>query len=225
MMLRAETKLIPFRGNGPYCYSNTASMLLYAIGEQVSPQEMETYTGVGLGAFWLPKEKLLFFSSISNPPDLGISRALHLLGFGFEENVTSDPGKPPFEQLRSDLASSAAVLGPLDMGYLTHNPLNKRMMGADHFVLAYRFEKDKVSPAERGFMVHFSFKLGGRRALDFAGFFGSKHPELARLKEKQAELFGVLQSFAVQRKWTHVAASLGQLAQVEAEFRDALISS
>src|SRR2546425_13085719 len=277
MMLEAETKLIPFRGNGPYCYSNTASMLLSTIGEQVSPQEMEAYTGVGLGAFWLRKEKLLFFSSFSNPPDLGITRALHLLGFSFEENVTSDPARPPFEQLRSDLAGSAAVLGPLDMGYLTHNPLHKRMMGADHFVLAYRFEKDgvlihdpegfpsvllplrqlelawradsipyrrghyrywtrprrvrrpsqdelydstlksfkevyseaenlaakqnwtidakaittlskhlkqgKVSPTERGFMVFFSLKLGARRALDFASFFGSKNPELARLNE------------------------------------------
>jgi hypothetical protein len=105
MMLRSEAKLIPFRGNGPYCYSNAASMLLSTIGEQISPQEMEAYTGVGLGAFWLPKEKVLFFSSISNPPDLGITRALRLLGFSFEEKMTSDPTKPPFEQLRSDLAS------------------------------------------------------------------------------------------------------------------------
>jgi hypothetical protein len=112
MMLETERKIVPFRGNGPYCYSNTASMLLSTIGEQVSPQEMEAYTSVGLGAFWLAKEKLLFFSSISNPPDLGITRAFHVLGFNFEENVTSDPGKPPLEQLRSDLASSAAVLGP-----------------------------------------------------------------------------------------------------------------
>ncbi|HEV2120847.1 MAG TPA: hypothetical protein VGS11_12195 [Candidatus Bathyarchaeia archaeon] len=317
--MKAETKLIPFYGNGPYCYSNTASMLLSTIGEQVSPREMEAYTGVGLGAFWLPKEKLLFFSSISNPPDLGITRALHLLGFGFEEKMTSDPGQPPTEQLRSDLATSAAVLGPLDMGFLTHNPLHKRMMGADHFVLAYRFEKDgvmihdpegfpsvllpfrqlelawradsipyhrghyrywtyprrihrpsqnelydstlrsfkevyseaeslaakqnwtidsnaimtlakhvkqdKVSPAERGFMVFFSLKLGARRALDFANFFGSKNPELARMKEKQAELFGASQTFAVLKKWARVADSLEQLAQVEAEFRDALISS
>jgi hypothetical protein len=280
---------------------------------------MEAYTGVGLGAFWLPKEKLLFFSSISNPPDLGITRALHLLGFSSEEKVTNDPGKAPFEQLRSDLGSSAAVLGPLDMGYLTHNPLHKRMMGADHFVLAYRFEKDgvlihdpegfpsvilpfrqlelswradsipyhrghyrywtrpqrtrrpgaddlyesslgsfkevyseaesiaakqnsnidakaietlskhvrrgKVSPAERGFMVFFSFKLGARKALDFASFFGTNNPELARMKEKQAELFGALQTFAVQKKWTRVADSLEQLAQVETEFRDALFSA
>jgi hypothetical protein len=294
-------------------------MLLSTIGEQLTPQEMEAYTGVGLGAFWLPKEKLLFFSSISNPPDLGITRALRLLGFSFEEKMTNDSGKPPLEQLRSDLASSAAVLGPLDMGYLAHNPLHKRMMGADHFVLAYRFEKDgvlihdpegfpsvllpfrqlelawradsipyrrghyrywthprrtrrpsgdelydstlrsfkevyseaetlaakqnltidaeaittlskhvkhdKVSPAERGFMVFFSFKLGARRALDFASFFGSKNPELARMKEKQAELFGALQTFAVQKKWTKVADSLEQLAQVETEFRDVLVSS
>ena len=319
MILRSETKLIPFRGNGPYCYSNSASMLLSTIGEQISPQEVEAFTGVGLGAFWLPKEKLLFFSSISNPPDLGITRALRLLGFSFEEKMTNDSGKPPFEQLRSDLASSPAVLGPLDMGYLAHNPLHKRMMGADHFVLAYRFEKDgvlihdpegfpsvllpfrllelawradsipyrrghyrywthlrrvrhsnqeelydstlrsfkevyseaeslaakqnwtidakaiatlqahvklgKVSPAERGFMVHFSFKLGARRALDFASFFGSRRTDLAGLKEKQAELFGALQSYAVQKKWTRVADSLERLAQVETEFRDALIST
>jgi hypothetical protein len=294
-------------------------MLLSTIGEQVSPQEMEAYTGVGLGAFWLPKEKLLFFSSISNPPDLGITRALHSLGFDFEEKMTSEPGRPPFEQLRSDVSSSAAVLGPLDMGYLTHNPLHKRMMGADHFVLAYRFEKDgvlihdpegfpsvvlpfrqlelawradgipyhrghyrywtrprrishpsrdelydstlksfkevyseaeslaakqswiigakaistlskhvkqdKVTPAERGFMVFFSLKLGARRALDFASFFGSKNPELARMKERQAELFGAAQTFAVQKKWSRLADSLEQLAQVETEFRATLISS
>src|SRR5690348_17548361 len=65
-----------------------SSMLLSTIGEQVSPQEMETYTGVGLGAFWLPKDKLLFFSSISNPPDLGITRALHLLGFSLDRKST-----------------------------------------------------------------------------------------------------------------------------------------
>lgn len=319
MMLRSETRLIPFRGNGPYCYSNTASMLLSTIGEQVSPQEMEAFTGVGLGAFWLPDEKLLFFSGISNPPDLGITRALRLLGFGFEEKVSDNAGVPPLEQLRSDLSDSAALLGPLDMGYLTHNPLHKRMEGADHFVLAYRFEKDgvlihdpegfpsvllpfrqlelawkaekigyrrgfyrywtrprrisrpsreelynatvksfkevysesqalsakrdwvideqaintlakhvkngKVSPSERGFMVFFSFKLGARRALDFASFFGSRQPKLTSLKEKQAELFGSMQPLAVQRKWSRVADLLESLAEVEKDFRTTLLSA
>lgn len=318
-MQELETKLIPFVGNGPYCYSNAISMLLSTVGEQISPRVLEAYTGVGLGAFWLPKEKLLFFSSISNPPDLGISRALRLLGFNYEEKVTTDPGNPPFEQLRADLARSAAVLGPLDMGYLPHNPLHGRMTGADHFVLAYRFEKDglmihdpegfpsvllpfrelelswradnigyrrghyrywtsprrvlhpsqeelynsnirslqrvyseaetiaskdhwrigteaittlarhvkteKVSPSERGFMVHFSLKLGARRALDFASFFEPRHPGLAGLKQKQAEHFGTSQAYAVQRKWARVAESLEHLAGIETEFHDTLISA
>jgi hypothetical protein len=91
--------------------------------------------------------------------------------------------------------------------------------------LSKHVKQDKISPAERSFMVFFSLKLGARRALDFASFFGSRNPELARLKEKQAELFGVLQTLAVQKKWTRLADSLEQLAQVETEFRDMLISS
>src|SRR2546428_9671690 len=119
MMLRSETKLIPFRGNGPYCCSNSASMLLSAIGEQISPPEMEAYTGVGLGAFWLPKEKLLFFSSLSNPPDLGITPALRLLAFSFEAKMTTAPGTPPLEQSRSNPTSPAALLGPSGIRHLT----------------------------------------------------------------------------------------------------------
>ena len=91
--------------------------------------------------------------------------------------------------------------------------------------LSKHVKQDKVSPAERGFMVFFSPKPGARRALDFASFFGSRNPELARMKEKQAEVFGALQAFAVQKKWSRVADLLEQLAQVETEFRDALFSA
>jgi hypothetical protein len=74
-------------------------------------------------------------------------------------------------------------------------------------------------------MVFFSFKLGARRALDFASFFGPRHLELATLKERQAELFGSMQALAVQRKWSHVADLLESLAEVETEFRSALLSA
>jgi hypothetical protein len=310
-------RIVPFFGNGPYCYSNATSMLLSSVGEQIPPSEIEAYTGVGLGAFWLPKQKLLFFSNISNPPDKGISRALQLLGFEFRETATDNPETPPYGQLKSDLSTSPAILGPLDMGYLTHNPLHKRMAGADHFVLAYdmdddgvsihdpegfpsvhlpfrqlelawraesigyrrgyyrywtslkhvqhpdgdqlyhsalksfkdiysageklasankwtidrdailtqarHIKNDKVSPAERGFMVHFAFKLGARRALDFASFFSRRNVRLAELKRTQAELFGRCQVQAAQRSWANVSNSLHDLADVEKEFRDALM--
>ena len=80
-MQLTTNRLVPYHGNGPYCYSNATSMLLASIGEKIPPSEIEVYTGVGLGEFWLAKEKLLFFSSIANPPDKGITRALSLLGF------------------------------------------------------------------------------------------------------------------------------------------------
>lgn len=317
-MQLATSRLVPFHGNGPYCYSNSTSMLLASIGEQISPSEIEAYTAVGLGAFWLPKEKLLFFSSIANPPDRGITRALQLLGISFKETATEDPSKPPHDLLRSDLETSPAILGPLDMGYLTHNPLHKRMAGADHFVLAHDMDKEgvsihdpegfpnvhlpfrqldaawraenigyrrgyyrywthprrtlhpeadqlykstvqayrdiyteseriastnkwtidheailmqarhvkneKVTPSERGFMVHFSLKLGARRALDFASFFRQRDHRLAELKTRQSRLFGQCQSQAVQRHWGQLAESLIELASTEKEFRDAITS-
>ncbi len=291
-------------------------MLLSSIGETIPPAEIEAYTGVGLGAFWLAKEKLLFYSNIASAPDKGISRALQLLGFEFTETATSDPKSPPFDQLRRDLQTSPAILGPLDMGYLPHNPLHNRMKGADHFVLAIKMDEDevlihdpegfpsvhlpirhlepawradnipyrrdyyrywtrpkrrqhptpdqlykstlesfkaiysegekiaqsshikidddailtvskhvreeKISPAERGFMVYFSLKLGARRASDFAAFFAKRDPHLAELKWKQAELFGRSQSTAVERKWAKTADHLEQLAGAEKEFRKAL---
>jgi len=292
-------------------------MLLAGIGEKIPPSEIEVYTAVGLGAFWLPREKLLFFSSIASAPDKGISRALRLLGFDFKETAADSPSNPPYDQLRSDLEESSAVLGPLDMGFLGHNPLHKRMGGADHFVLAYamdergvsihdpegfpsvhlpfprleqawRAEKipyhrgyyrywtrpnrsrrpaadalytsllqafrevyseaekiasaeilsidgeailtlarhvknDKLSPAERGFMVFFSLKLGARRALDFASFLEQRDPELAELKRIQSRLFGQCQSHAVQRDWNRLAESLTELADTEKKFRDAIM--
>ena len=138
-------KLVPFYGNGPYCYSNSTSMLLASAGEDIPPAEIEVYTGVGLGAFWIPSEKSLFFSNLSNAPDRGITRALSILGFEFKEFATDKPGSPPYDKLLSDLKSSPAILGPLDMGYLLHNPLHKRMMGADHYVLAYCADPDGLT--------------------------------------------------------------------------------
>jgi hypothetical protein len=315
----STSKLVPFYGNGPYCYSNSTSMLLASVGESIPPSDVEVYTGVGLGAFMIPSEKLLFFSNLANPPDKGITRALSTLGFEFKETSTEKPGTPPYDKLESDLKSSPAILGPLDMGYLMHNPLHKRMMGADHFVVAYgadndgllmhdpegfpnvrasfsqfepawRAEKvgyrrgyyrywtsprrirhpntqqlydtalksfrdiyregdklssnmkwpidqeaiqmqakrvmdDKVSPGERGFMTFFAFKLGARRALGFANFFANRHPRLAELKTRQAELFGKSQSQAVDRKWRGLADSLNLLAETEKEFKETLLSS
>jgi hypothetical protein len=90
--------------------------------------------------------------------------------------------------------------------------------------LAKRVRTDKVTPGERGFMVHFSLKLGARRALDFARFFSERNQDLAVLKNRQAELFGQCQAQAVARRWSRVADLLTSLADIESQFKDSIMT-
>ena len=50
-----------YHGNGAYCYSNSASMLLTTIGEEISPSLIEVLTGFALGASIDAENNLLFF--------------------------------------------------------------------------------------------------------------------------------------------------------------------
>ena len=305
-------------GNGPYCYANAISMLVESAGERVEPSLVEALTGVGLGAFWLRDPRVTFFSNLGTAPDRGTSEALRILGFDFKEHVSQDPGKPPWQELRADLGKSPAILGPLDMGYLTHNPIHGELVGADHFVLAFAMDDREIRfhdpegfpfsilpleemeqawraeqidyrrghyrywtrpervrrPTEQevhdaalayfartyresekwasqgdwildgqairifaddvrkgeptgrqiGHMQFFAFKLGARRALDYATFFESRDKELSSFKGDQADLFGRCHVWAARRDWSAVADGLRQVAEVEDAFRSALFA-
>jgi len=39
--------MVPYIGNGPYCYANATAMLLASIGENVPPSQIEVLTGQG----------------------------------------------------------------------------------------------------------------------------------------------------------------------------------
>ena len=132
--------MLRYVGNAPYCYADSASMLLASIGEEVPSSRIEVLTGVGLGAFWIEEENLILFSS--TPPDVGVSQALTLLGFEYTEGSSQEAGPAPAKELRAALARSPAVLGPLDMGYLAYLPFEEP--GADHYVLAYAMDEDQV---------------------------------------------------------------------------------
>jgi hypothetical protein len=135
-----------------YCYAHSTAMLLTTIGEQVPSELIEVLTGVGLGATLAQGKKLLLSS---NAPDLGISKALEILGFEFEEKAlyTRD-APPPFNELREDLDRSPAVLGPLDMGYLAYMPRHQDLAGVDHYVLAYAIDDEMISVHDPGGYPH-----------------------------------------------------------------------
>ncbi len=136
--------MIAYVGNGPYCYANATSMLLASIEERAEPSLIEVLTGVGLGAFSVRGANLVVFSNLGTAPDVGTSSALRTLGFEFKERWSETKGAPPYGELRVDLATSPAMLGPLDMGYLVYNPIHRDLAGTDHFVLAYAMDDAEV---------------------------------------------------------------------------------
>lgn len=115
-----------------YCYANSAAMLLSGIGEQISPRLIEALTGVGLGARF--NGPLPFFGELTSP-DRGLSQALGLLGFAFDEQADDKADAPALERLDGLLGKGPVIVGPLDMSHLVYNPARPRDPGVDHYVV------------------------------------------------------------------------------------------
>lgn len=135
-------------GNGHYCWANSTAMLLESAEASIEPRLIEVLSGVGLGAFWLDGPSLLFLSGRASPPDIGVSRALELLGFGVQEAAEADGAALSIDALagllETGLAQGPVMLGPLDMGELTYRPNAHAAIGVDHYVLALSIEGAKV---------------------------------------------------------------------------------
>ena len=129
-------------GNGPYCYANSASMLLESAGESIEPRLIEVLSGVGLGA-WLPESQTLFLSGCT-VPDTGVSQSFRLLGFEVVEDAEPDDASMPVEELNLQLVEGPVMLGPLDLGELSYHPNARGANGVDHFVLALHAEGDEI---------------------------------------------------------------------------------
>jgi hypothetical protein len=133
---------IPFFDGYWYCYANSTAMLLGASGHSIAPAEIEVLSGVGLGAC-IPGG-LPFFSGAAGLPDRGITRALEILGFEFEEQAQADGTAPPFGWLAARLSSGPVVAGPLDMSLLRYNPARPPDGGVDHYVLVSAIDAASV---------------------------------------------------------------------------------
>jgi len=131
-------------GNGAYCYANSTSMLLKYIDEDVPPSKIEVLTGVGLSASLKKQNGSLYFNNQTLLPDLGITKALEILGFEYQSKVSKTEEDFPIDELKKNLLKMPAILGPLDMGYLSYNPRHEHLKGADHYVFAYEIKDEEV---------------------------------------------------------------------------------
>ena len=136
-----------YTGNGPYCYSNSLHMCLTQAGMPAVPPVslLECTTGMPFGASFLALDPPLFFPSpgAATDPDRGLTRALDTIGWEcalrrFEEAGAAEAG------LREALADGPVLIGPLDMGGLSYDPLHEHKRGGDHFVVALALEGDRV---------------------------------------------------------------------------------
>lgn len=142
--LGVDSAVLSYIGNGPYCYANSAAMLLESAGESVEPRVIEVLSGGGLGAFWVAEAQTLFLSGLASAPDVGLSRSFGLLGFDVDEEAESDGDAIPIDALKLQLGKGPVLLGPLDMGELPYRPNASGANGADHFVLALHVEDGAV---------------------------------------------------------------------------------
>ena len=135
-----------YTGNGPYCYSNSLHMCLTQAGMAAVPPVglLECMTGMPFGASFLALDVPLFFPSpgAGTNPDRGLTRALDTMGWDctlrrFEDAGAAEAG------LREGLAAGPVLLGPLDMGGLSYDPLHEHKRGGDHFVVALAREGDR----------------------------------------------------------------------------------
>ena len=142
-LLLRRLHVLTYIGNAPYCYANSASMLLESAGESIEPRLIEVLSGVGLGAEWMPESQTLFLSGWT-VPDTGVSQSFRLLGFKLAEEAESDGAPIPIEGLNLQLREGPVMLGPLDMGELSYHPNARGASGIDHFVLALHAEGDEI---------------------------------------------------------------------------------
>lgn len=130
-------------GNGAYCYANSASMFIKGTGDDVSATLLEVLSGMGLGVT-LYDNGLFFLHNNTVDPDVGISKAMAQLGYSFREEYAHQADECPLNELRIRLKTSPAILGPIDMGYLTYSPNHLYAKGSDHYVLAYGMNEDYI---------------------------------------------------------------------------------
>jgi hypothetical protein len=133
--------MTPYQGNGPYCYANSLAMMLGAAAPL--PATVEVLTGSPFGFVLLGGEVPLF-DPYGWDPGLGLDDATALLGWRCDRHEADDESAA-LSGLRAALATGPALVGPVEMGLLRHQPdMPGQPIGADHFVVALEADDHRV---------------------------------------------------------------------------------
>jgi hypothetical protein len=131
---------VPYVGNGPYCYGNAFAMLL---GDRSPSTAVIEVASGGPFGMQLIGGKTAFFDAYGWNPDIGTGRALAAIGWT-SSKTSGGSAEEALDRLRTAVAAGPVWVGPLEMGYLHHQPEMTGPIGADHFVVALDVNDERV---------------------------------------------------------------------------------
>ncbi|GAA1673705.1 hypothetical protein GCM10009745_15860 [Kribbella yunnanensis] len=125
-----------YLGSGAYCYANSLAMII----RDVPMTAVEVLTGSPFGA-QIEDTGLPWFDPPGWQPDLGLDRAIDLLGWTCQR-TSGGSAEEALARLRE---SCPALVGPVDIGLLTHQPWSPgKAVGGDHWVVVVEVTDDVV---------------------------------------------------------------------------------
>lgn len=146
--------LVAYWGNSDYCYTHSLLMALQAAGAERTwlpePGFLECLTTMPFGKLYLelPTGPQVFFSNPALNPDQGLSLALKALGWSCQQWPESQADtvdeRQALSTLRAAVREEPALVGPLDLGWLTYHPQHSSLRGADHFALVLAVREKHV---------------------------------------------------------------------------------
>ncbi|UNB51704.1 hypothetical protein [Mycolicibacterium sp. YH-1] len=131
---------VPYIGSGPYCYTNCLATMMGA--NSADTAVIETATGSAFGMQLV--DGTPFFDPYGWTPDIGLNEALANLGWTATTTAGGDSADA-LDRLTAQLNFGPALVGPVEMGYLRHQPGKVGPIGADHFVIVLRIDDDAAT--------------------------------------------------------------------------------
>jgi hypothetical protein len=116
-------------------------------GEEYQPWFVECATTVPFGFFYVRDGKSIFAvqGSLTCNPDVGVRRALDVLGFDYEYTCSRND-REACQALREGLRYGPVVCGPVTTNLLTYDPTKKYVpLDSDHYVLAVGMDEHSVT--------------------------------------------------------------------------------
>ncbi|MGF6229273.1 hypothetical protein QFZ27_003228 [Inquilinus ginsengisoli] len=131
---------VPYIGSGPYCYANSFAMMF---GDRAPSTAVIEFATGGPFGMQLVGGTLPFFDPYGWTPEAGFDDALAALGWASSVR-RGGTAEQALAALESALADGPAWVGPVEMGYLRHQPGMTGPIGADHYVVVIALAEGRV---------------------------------------------------------------------------------